>query len=60
MTDFTSYLLSKNKKISGYLINGEWTDIGQLKDYWSVNSNELIKAHANTQSEKLMQHLERP
>jgi len=60
MTDFTSYLLSKNKKISGYLINGSWTDIGLLKDYWSVNSNELIKAHANTQSEKLMQHLERP
>jgi len=60
MTEFISYLLSKNKKISGYLINGDWTDIGQLKDYWSANSNELINAHANTQSEKLMQHLERP
>jgi len=44
MTDFISHLLSKNRKISGYLINGEWTDIGQLKDYWSANSNELIKA----------------
>lgn len=60
MTDFISHLLSKNRKISGYLINGDWTDIGQLKDYWSANSNELIKAHANTQSEKLMQHLEKP
>ncbi len=44
MTDFVSYLLSNNRKVSGYLINGEWTDIGQLKDYWSANSNELIKA----------------
>lgn len=44
MTDFISHLLSKNRKISGYLINGNWTDIGQLKDYWSANSNELIKA----------------
>ena len=60
MTDFISYLLLKNKKISGYLINGDWTDIGQLKDYWSANSNELINAHANTQSEKLMHHLEIP
>ncbi|MBW2184679.1 MAG: NTP transferase domain-containing protein, partial [Deltaproteobacteria bacterium] len=60
MTDFISHLLSKNRKISGYLIKGSWTDIGQLKDYWSVNSNELIKAHANTQSEKLMQYLEKP
>ena len=44
MTEFISYLLSKNKKISGYLINGDWTDIGQLKDYWSANRNELVKA----------------
>jgi len=44
MTDFVSYLLSKNKKISGYLINGEWTDMGQLRDYCSVNKTELIKA----------------
>jgi NDP-sugar pyrophosphorylase family protein len=44
MTDFISCLLSHNKKISGYLINGDWTDIGQLKDYWSVNRNELLKA----------------
>lgn len=44
MTDFISHLLSKNKRISGYLINGDWSDIGQLKDYWSVNKDELIKA----------------
>jgi NDP-sugar pyrophosphorylase family protein len=37
MTDFVSYLLSKNKKISGYLINGDWTDMGQLKDYFLAN-----------------------
>lgn len=60
MTDFISHLLSKNRKISGYLINGDWTDIGQLKDYWSANSNELVKAHAKAQSAKLIQHLERP
>ena len=44
MTDFISYLLSHNRKISGYLINGEWIDMGQIKDYFSANSNELIKA----------------
>jgi len=44
MTDFVSYLLSKNKKISGYLINGEWVDMGQLRDYCSANKTELIKA----------------
>jgi NDP-sugar pyrophosphorylase family protein len=37
MTDFISHLLSHNLKISGYLINDEWTDIGQLKDYFIAN-----------------------
>lgn len=44
MTDFISHLLSKNGRISGYLINGDWSDIGQLKDYCSANKGELIKA----------------
>ena len=44
MTDFISYLLSHNRKISGYLINGEWIDMGQIKDYFSANSDALLKA----------------
>jgi len=37
MTDLISHLLSNKRKISGYLINDEWTDIGQLKDYFLAN-----------------------
>ena len=37
MTDFISHLLAHDRKISGYLINDEWTDIGQLKDYFIAN-----------------------
>lgn len=37
MTDFISHLLSHNRKISGYLINDEWTDVGRLKDYFIAN-----------------------
>ncbi|MCK5421863.1 MAG: CBS domain-containing protein [Deltaproteobacteria bacterium] len=46
MTDFVSYLLSKNKKISGYLINGDWTDMGQLKDYFLANGVNPHNAEA--------------
>lgn len=37
MTDFVAHLLSRNAKISGYLINGSWTDIGEFKDYLEIN-----------------------
>lgn len=37
MTDLISRLLSQNRKVSGYLLNDEWTDIGQLKDYFIAN-----------------------
>ena len=46
MTDFVLYLLSKNKKISGYLINGDWTDMGQLKDYFLANGVNPHNAEA--------------
>ncbi|MBW1855824.1 MAG: CBS domain-containing protein [Deltaproteobacteria bacterium] len=53
MTDFVSHLLSNNMKISGYLINGSWTDIGQFKDYGLANTNEMIKAQRPPNLEKI-------
>ena len=37
MTDLISSLLSQNRKIAGYLIDDDWTDIGQIKDYFIAN-----------------------
>ena len=37
MTDLIAGLLSHNRKVSGYLIDEDWTDIGQLKDYFIAN-----------------------
>jgi NDP-sugar pyrophosphorylase family protein len=37
MTDLIADLLSHNRKVSGYLIDEDWTDIGQLKDYFIAN-----------------------
>ena len=37
MTDFATYLLNHNRKIAGYLIDDNWTDIGQIRDYFIAN-----------------------
>jgi dTDP-glucose pyrophosphorylase/predicted transcriptional regulator len=37
MTDLIARLLSHSKKIAGYLIDEDWTDIGQIHDYIIAN-----------------------
>jgi dTDP-glucose pyrophosphorylase len=37
MPDLIAGLLSHNRKVAGYLIDEDWTDIGQLKDYFIAN-----------------------
>jgi len=46
MTDFVTHLLSRNEKITGYLINGPWTDIGQFKDYLECNWERASSGHS--------------
>lgn len=53
MTDFISRLLSRGRKINGYLINDEWTDIGQLKDYFIANG---VNPHNVTELAKQKNH----
>ncbi len=43
MTDFIAHLLSRNAKVSGYLINGSWTDIGEFKEYLEINGDSAAK-----------------
>jgi dTDP-glucose pyrophosphorylase/predicted transcriptional regulator len=37
MPDLISSLLAHNRKIVGYLIDEDWTDIGHIKDYFIAN-----------------------
>jgi dTDP-glucose pyrophosphorylase len=46
MTDFIAHLLSRNAQVSGYLINGSWTDIGQFKDYLELNGERASQGQS--------------
>jgi len=63
MTDLINKLINNGRKVSSYLIDGTWMDIGQKKDYYRANNifskenqDELAEEHEGVFESELWQH----